>query len=150
MQLDGAKVENIFKSQSSSNVFMQSIAKEVVQRFKILCGQGMYVADSLVVRPFVRLLSEEPTNHHPAIPATRPTNHTHTHTCTHTHRYNISDAKRGGFARAMKFYEDKLLAALQIAMKHGVNHNEINDEAFSLSMERQYVCPCARSHPVVT
>ncbi len=53
-------------------------------------------------------------------------------------RYNISEAKRGGYAQAMGQYEEKLGGAIQVALKHGVSDDEIGDEAFSLQMERQY------------
>jgi hypothetical protein len=74
-------------------VFLQTIQKEVVARFKELCLQGMY---------------------------------------------NISEAKRGQYAKAMGQYEEKLSSAIQLALKHGVSGDEIGDEAFSLCMERHY------------
>lgn len=93
LSLDGKQVTDIFKNTASASVFMQSVSKDVVERFRQLCQQGMY---------------------------------------------NISDAKRGGYSRAMKFYEEKLQSTMQLALKHGVNHDEVCDETFSLGMERQY------------
>lgn len=91
LQLDGSKVAEIFKTTANAKVFLKSINKAVVSRFKELCAQGMY---------------------------------------------NISDAKRGSHKRAMRFYEEKLSASLAFALKNGVNHDEIDDEAFALTMER--------------
>jgi hypothetical protein len=41
LQLNGAKVNEIWKSHANAGVFLQSIAKDVVKRFKALCAQGM-------------------------------------------------------------------------------------------------------------
>ncbi len=49
----------------------------------------------------------------------------------------MTDAKRGSFSRAMKVYEGKLFNAVAGAIEQGVNMDEVQDEAFALSMERR-------------
>jgi ankyrin repeat protein len=43
LQIDGKKASEVWSSRSNAGVFMQSIAKDTVKRFKTLCQQGMYV-----------------------------------------------------------------------------------------------------------
>ena len=103
LQLSGAKIKEVFQSESNAKVFLQSISKDVIDRFRELCDQGVY---------------------------------------------NITDAKRNNYTRAMKHYEEKLCTAFNDAISQGVDSDEINDEAFSLSVS-WVLAGATRSHQLL-